>query len=146
MTKEEAIKEINDAADEIVRHWAIENPTVKEEAETRIAAFEMAVKMLSDEKTTDDDVNTMRILFNAIIGDLCNQCRHNDAEEMEGIRDRLIKRLLETPKTGRWVATENEEMEIVGFFCSECDLPLETEEKTAYCPHCGSKMEQNEKN
>lgn len=43
----------------------------------------------------DDDINTMRILFNALINDLCNQCRHNDAEEMEGIRDRLIKRLLE---------------------------------------------------
>ena len=46
-------------------------------------------------KEINDDVNTMRILFNAVIGDLCNQCRHNDAEEMEGIRDRLIKRLLE---------------------------------------------------
>lgn len=95
MTKEEAIKEIKDASDEIVRHWAIENPTVREEAETRIEAFEMAVKMLSCGKPTDDDVNTMRLLFNAVIGDLCNQCRHNDAEEMEGIRDRLIKRLLD---------------------------------------------------
>lgn len=51
----------------------------------------------------DDDINTMRILFNAVIGDLCNQCRHNDAEEMEGIRDRLIKRLLEKNKDYEWI-------------------------------------------
>ena len=51
----------------------------------------------------DDDINTMRLLFNAVIGDLCNQCRHNDAEEMEGIRDRLIKRLLEKNKNYEWI-------------------------------------------
>ena len=51
----------------------------------------------------DDDINTMRILFNALIGDLCNQCRHNDAEEMEGIRDRLIKRLIEKNKDYEWI-------------------------------------------
>ena len=53
--------------------------------------------------TREDDVNTMRLLFNALIGDLCNQCRHNDAEEMEGIRDRLIKRLLEKNKVYDWI-------------------------------------------
>lgn len=54
-------------------------------------------------KEINDDVNTMRILFNAVIGDLCNQCRHNDAEELEGIRDRLIKRLLEKNKDYEWI-------------------------------------------
>ena len=43
--------------------------------------------------TTKDDVETMRILFNADINELCNQRRWNDAKEMEGIRDRLIQAL-----------------------------------------------------
>lgn len=41
---------------------------------------------------------------------------------------------------GRWIATENEEMNIDGYFCSCCDLPMETEERTKYCPNCGAKM------
>lgn len=49
------------------------------------------------------------------------------------------------PKTGHWIAEENEEMEIVGYFCSECDLPMETEEKTSFCPNCGAKMESEDK-
>lgn len=47
-----------------------------------------------------------------------------------------------TEKIGRWIATENEEMEIDGYYCSNCDLPMETEERTEYCPNCGAKMEQ----
>ena len=43
-------------------------------------------------------------------------------------------------KVGRWIATENEEMEIDGYYCSNCDLPMETEEKTAYCPNCWARM------
>jgi len=45
-------------------------------------------------------------------------------------------------KVGRWIAAENEEMEIDGYYCSYCDLPMETEEKTAYCPNCGAKMQE----
>ena len=44
------------------------------------------------------------------------------------------------PKTGHWIAIENEEMDTIGYFCSVCDLPMETEEKTKYCPNCGAKM------
>ena len=43
--------------------------------------------------TTKDDIETMRILFGAQIGELCNQERWNDAKEMECIRDRLIQAL-----------------------------------------------------
>lgn len=41
---------------------------------------------------------------------------------------------------GHWIATENEEMEIDGYYCSNCDLPMETKEKTCFCPHCGADM------
>ena len=41
---------------------------------------------------------------------------------------------------GHWVAIENEEMEVVGYYCSACDLPLETEERTPFCPQCGARM------
>ena len=56
----------------------------------------------------------------------------NDAQKMSPV----------TPQRpeGRWIATENEEMNIDGYFCSCCDLPMETEERTKYCPNCGAKM------
>ena len=44
------------------------------------------------------------------------------------------------PKTAHWIAVENEEMETVGYYCSECDLPMETEQRTNFCPNCGAKM------
>ena len=44
-------------------------------------------------------------------------------------------------RTGRWIAVENEEMKTVGYYCSECDLPMETENQTRFCPNCGTKME-----
>ena len=44
------------------------------------------------------------------------------------------------PETGRWIAVENEEMETVGYYCSECDLPMETEQRTNFCPNCGRRM------
>lgn len=47
---------------------------------------------------------------------------------------------LEGKKIGHWIAGEDEEGNIVGHYCSECDLPLETEDKTMYCPHCGCRM------
>lgn len=47
-------------------------------------------------------------------------------------------------RVGKWMATENEDMNIVGYYCSCCDLPMETEEKTTYCPNCGAKMEVEE--
>ena len=48
--------------------------------------------------------------------------------------------LEQEPKTGHWIAKENEEMKTVGYFCSECDLPMETEKRTDFCPNCGAKM------
>ena len=51
-----------------------------------------------------------------------------------------IKALRQEPKTGHWIAEENEEMETIGYFCSECDLPMETEDQTRFCPNCGCRM------
>lgn len=44
------------------------------------------------------------------------------------------------PKTGHWMGIENEEMEIIDYFCSECDMPMQAEEKTAFCSNCGARM------
>ena len=49
--------------------------------------------LMAQADVTDDDIATMRILFNADIECLCNQGRFNDAKEMEQIRDRLKARL-----------------------------------------------------
>lgn len=43
---------------------------------------------------------------------------------------------------GRWYATEDEEINIIGYYCSQCDLPMETENRTKYCPYCGCQMEE----
>lgn len=57
--------------------------------------------------------------------------------------DRVIRCLKELPSVlpkGHWIAIEDEEGNIVGHYCSKCDLPLETDDKTMYCPHCGCRM------
>ena len=46
--------------------------------------------------------------------------------------------------TGRWLPLCDEEGFAISYFCSECDLPMETEEKTTFCPACGVKMEVEE--
>ena len=53
-----------------------------------------------------------------------------------------IKHVLEegVEGTAEWIGIENEEMKTVGFYCSNCDLPMETEDRTDYCPNCGRKM------
>jgi len=47
---------------------------------------------------------------------------------------------LDSDNKGEWIATENEEMEVDGYFCSKCDLPMPTDEKTPFCPFCGADM------
>lgn len=42
---------------------------------------------------------------------------------------------------GRWFGIEDEEMEIVGYYCSECDCG--NDEETNFCPNCGAWMEGN---
>ena len=41
-------------------------------------------------------------------------------------------------KVGKWIAEEDEEMEIVGYHCSRCDLPGIV---SRYCANCGARME-----
>ena len=53
---------------------------------------EKADRMTAEEQRKDD-IQTMRILFNADIEELCNQHRFKDAWEMRNIRDRLIEAL-----------------------------------------------------
>ena len=66
-----------------------------------------------------------------------------------GEHKEFIKLALEVleqePKTGHWIAVENEEMETVGYYCSECDLPMETEQRTNFCHNCGIKMVEPQK-
>ena len=77
----------------------------------------------------------------------CACCEYNGSGYDTAENCKLIKSLPPvTPqqKIGKWMATENEDMNIVGYYCSCCDLPMETEEKTTYCPNCGAKMEVEE--
>lgn len=45
---------------------------------------------------------------------------------------------------GKWIAQENEEMQNVGYYCSNCDMLMETEDKTRFYPNCGAEMEVKE--
>lgn len=76
-----------------------------------------------------------------------SQFLYNDVREAVETIDEYIGELPSVtpkPKTGKWIAIENEDMKIVGYYCSNCDLPMETEEKTKFCPNCGAKMEVSE--
>ena len=67
---------------------------------------------------------------------MCGACMMGDAIE-------IVESLPPvTPKqrTGKWMPVENDNMEVVGHYCSVCDLPMETEEKSKFCPNCGAKM------
>lgn len=54
------------------------------------------------EQTTNDDIETMRILFDADINEYCNQGRWNEAKEYKQIRDRLMTALKKT-NTAEWI-------------------------------------------
>jgi rubrerythrin len=57
----------------------------------------------------------------------------------EAILLKAIEKLsLDNAAHGEWHKTENEEMEITGYYCSVCDMP--TDEPTNYCPNCGADM------
>lgn len=44
---------------------------------------------------------------------------------------------------GEWREVEND-FDVVGYYCSNCDLPMPTEERTNYCPNCGARMRETE--
>ena len=71
---------------------------------------------------TNDDIKTMRILFNADIEELCNQKRWNDAKEMEGIRDRLIQALESKSED---CISRKRAIEIASGYCHYANVPKE---------------------
>lgn len=107
-----------------------------------IAAYGMAIEALSAEPC-DDCISRQ-----AVLDLIYNSWKHNGVGENYG--ELSIDALKALPpvtpkqKMGRWLAVEDEDMNTVGYFCSECDLPLETEERTPFCPYCGAKMEESE--
>lgn len=56
--------------------------------------------------------------------------------------DNIVDRINALPSAeavqGEWHKTENDEMEITGYYCSVCDMP--TDEPTNYCGNCGARM------
>lgn len=61
------------------------------------------------------------------------------SEDYKEALDMAIDALKVKAVQGEWHKTENEEMEITGYYCSVCDMP--TYEPTNYCPNCGAKMD-----
>lgn len=78
-----------------------------------------------------------------------HRMEHNPMKSVEfiqGLQDaylRVINDLNALPsvqRKGKWIGVEDESYNIVGHYCSNCDLPMETEEPTNYCPNCGADM------
>lgn len=129
MTRERAIKIIQD-----FMGWFKKDKPIYE-------ALEMAIKALSVEPFEDainrNNVEECIELMTDINGDTVYAVRMSDIRQLHPVTPQ--------PKIGKWLAVENEDMYTVDYYCSECDLPLETAERTPFCPNCGSKMgvEQN---
>ena len=112
-----------------------------------------------------DDIDTLRIMFNADIEYLCNQGRLQDARELEEMKDRIIKALKEEPsadvepvrhgkpkvvKRKQWVddyknldghlyEANSVLVEYEEEFCPFCGKALG--DFNSYCGNCGAKMD-----
>ena len=148
MTKEEAIKEIKDASDEVLKHWYLENPTIHKEAEARIEAFDMAIRSLSNNDKICDEME--------IEGDIRKE--FIDVRFSDGTIKKVKAYKKRVRKVGRWIPqfAENgddyfEAYDIKGvrtfaskYKCSECGFVHTVIEDLGiyeYCPNCGAKME-----
>lgn len=76
------------------------------------------------------------------VSDVCEEI--GQIEWCAELRTRVISLPSADRPTGEWHKTENEEMEITGYYCSVCDMP--TNEPTNFCPNCGADMRGEEEN
>lgn len=106
----------------------------KERWKEKVTALEEKRKSLSAEPC-EDAISRAEALGNLALT--------NNKDDVYRMLTRLPS-VTPKQKMGRWLAVENEDMHTVDYFCSECDLPLETEERTPFCPNCGKKMEVEE--
>lgn len=57
--------------------------------------------------------------------------------------EKIVNKITEASerKRGEWIGIEDYEgLNVIGYYCSVCDLPMETEVQTNYCPNCGADM------
>lgn len=126
MNREEAINQLNDIKSELKEHL------VKKD----IVALDMAISALSAEGEYIKKEEFKSAIHNYFIG-----LNHNVTEEdIQAYIDALALYSFPDREKGEWIATENEEMEVDGYFCSKCDSPMPTDEKTSFCPFCGADM------
>ena len=106
-------------------------------------ALDMAIKAL-EQKPCEDAISRQAV--RDALSHMCSEDENGITVSRANVNSmlRLLPPVTPQPNTGRWIAVENEEMETVGYYCSECDLPMETEQRTNFCPNCGAKMESEE--
>ena len=122
MTREEAL------------HWLDTIPTIGEQVD----ALEMAIKALEQEPC-EDCISRQDVINAFYIQSDDEGWWTGTVQDVEELLNSL-QSTQSKPKTGHWIAVENEEMETIGYYCSECDLPMETENQTRFCPNCGCHM------
>jgi len=102
---------------------------------------------LPQEQEPCEDCVSRSEVENILHNTMYDNATHDKAYRVLGLVRKQVDNLPSVtpkPKMGRWIALENEEMETVGYYCSECDLPMETEQRTNFCPNCGARMEESE--
>ena len=156
MTREEAIKLFrrdieclsHDKCSDCILEEACDPMKTPSDSEY-IAAYGMAIEALSTSEIPNncEDAISRQALLDGIDNYIEKAQSTSAKDDFISFEELVVKALPPvTPKQkmGRWLAVENEDMETVGYYCSECDLPLETEERTPFCPNCGAKMAESE--
>lgn len=119
------------------------NDLISREGAVKAVARYMMDDALIDSNYASEDINDWIEIGQSILEDVPTADAVSREDFTKAIKAglKLQAELNADRPTGEWKATENDEMEVSGYYCSNCDLPLETEEKTNYCPNCGARME-----
>lgn len=105
-----------------------------------LADLPSVTPIISQKETVEDCISRADVLALAEKGTLVSNGNYKSV--CKAINE--LPSVQSTRPKGKWLAAENEEMNIVGYYCSSCDLPMETEDKTAFCPNCGVRMAESE--
>lgn len=139
MAREEAIEELKILKEEYWNDDGYGHET--KQYDDTMTALDMAIKALEQEPC-EDCISRQAVIIALGEWIVSGEYQYTNAT------DYLVKRIKALPpvklksKIGHWIAVENEEMETMGYYCSECDLPMETENQTRFCPNCGAKMDE----
>lgn len=93
----------------------------------------------AEPRLSEGDKEVIRIHLGAIKETLCNQRRWEEAQEYEGIIERLNGLPTAEPRKGRW--EYNDYGGLGNWHCTACGEICICNGVEDYCPNCGARME-----